>query len=539
MNQVFRKKPYIDSIMPLTSFLGVFLFFAALAPGIGRTADPQAPPPTLFSSVPESEIKTFYRAVASPAWIQQDGTLNEKGQTLFQTLRAANEHGLKPHAYGVNLIASSPPTPQLEDILTRAALKYIRDLKTGRSAPKEVAPELYIYSRAIGSGTLLATIYQTSNMAQSLEDLAPSYPEYALLKKRLAAFREIERDGGWRQLAITGTLRKQDRGDTVIALRHRLKAQHYLPSEAEDSPLFDDRLEQAVILFQNNHGLEIDGKIGPQTLQALNVPVQTRIRQIILNMERRRWLPHDLGERHIRVNIAGFYLKVFENNQLQLHLPIVVGKPYRKTPLFSTVMTDIIFHPYWHVPSSIASSSVIPEIIRDRGHLKRQGFEVLHTDGQQMRQIENPENLPWETFHSTHFPYLLRQKPGPRNALGSVRFSIRNSMAIYLHGTPDQGLFAQANRAKSSGCIRISDPLALLHYLLRRTPGWDPGRINNLYNQPQINDNLRPVTVPLEKQIPVHILYWTAWATPDSDFVQFRDDIYGRDSVLSAALLEK
>lgn len=111
--------------MPLTSFLGVFLFFAALAPEIDRTADPQAPPPTLFSSVPESEIKNFYRAVARPAWIQQDGTLNEKGQTLFQTLRAANEHGLKPHAYGVNLIASSPPTPPLEDILTRAALKYI------------------------------------------------------------------------------------------------------------------------------------------------------------------------------------------------------------------------------------------------------------------------------------------------------------------------------------------------------------------------------------------------------------------------------
>ena len=322
----------------------------------------------------------------------------------------------------------------------------------------------------------------------------------------------------------------------VTILRRRLVLQGYLERSHQFGAVFDEPLDAAIRNFQMHHGLVVDGKVGRRTLEALNVPVRDRIRQIILNMERWRWLPDDLGQTHIRVNIAGFYLRLYEETQLVMEMPVIVGKPYRKTPVFSSVITDLTFHPYWHVPVKIAYLNIIPEIVKDTGYLQREEFEVLQSgpDGRQ-KVVERPEALPWKSFLQGDFNYKLRQKPGRTNALGHLRFNIRNDFGIYMHGTPNQELFADVTRAASSGCIRVEDPLKLAKYILKGNPAWPESRIDEVYSQFETINNPKPVMVALVEPVPVHILYWTVWGEGD-DHLYFRNDIYGRDKILAQSL---
>lgn len=468
-------------------------------------------------------------------WHTDTGRLNIKGQALVDVLTKADEHGLDSHDY----IYASNPIQMSDEALTKAALAYISDLKVGRPPPREIDPALHLSSSEINAQSLLSDIYESMDIPVALEKLAPQYPEYLLLKNKLSEYRKIAEQGGWPKLPEGKTLKPGVEDDDVILLRTRLIAQGYLKPSVAISPNFDDELAESIQKFQWHHGLEVDGKVGRRTRNALNIPVEDRIIQIILNMERWRWLPDDLGRRHVRVNIAGFYLRVFEENQSVMEMPVVVGKPYRRTPVFSSVITDVTFHPYWHVPIKIAYSNVIPEIIKSIEYLKRQGFEVLKTEPEgKIKVIEQPETLPWSEFLNGHFPYKLRQKPGGKNALGHVRFNIRNDFDIYMHGTPDQGLFSEVVRAKSSGCIRVGEPLKLTEYLLRDQPSWPVSRIKGVYTQYENTTNPKPLNVTLIEPLPVHILYWTAWVG-DDDHLYFRDDIYGRDRILDQALFHK
>lgn len=479
------------------------------------------------TGVEKAQFSFFYQTIEAPAWKDQAGNLNTKGQALISVLQTADQHGLKPSDYGVTAYQS-----YTDKLLTKAALRYIHDLNAGRIAPKEIDSELYIYPRAVEAGRVLVEIYNSRDLSKAFERLAPGYPEYRFLKKKLAQFRELEKAGGWPVLSASQTLRPGDKGEEIVILRKRLAAQNYLSKNEPDSPVFDDEVRKAIENFQHHHGLNPDGYVGPKTRAALNVPVSERIGQIIINMERWRWLPDDLGKRHMRINIPGFHLKVFEGHDAKIEMPVIVGKPYRKTPVFSTVMTDVIFNPYWHVPVNIAFSHIIPEIIKDPGYLDRQGFEVLQygEDGQ-LRSVNSPNDLLWSSFSKGSFPYLLRQKPGIINALGHVRFSIKNNMSIYLHGTPNHGLFAQQERARSSGCIRVENPLGLLKYVLRGNTAWPESKIEELYYRHEQTEHLKPQMVPLKEQIPVHIVYWTAWVK-DDDYIYFSEDVYGRDKIL-------
>jgi murein L,D-transpeptidase YcbB/YkuD len=200
------------------------------------------------------------------------------------------------------------------------------------------------------------------------------------------------------------------------------------------------------------------------------------------------------------------------------------------------VISDLTFHPYWHVPVKIAYLNIIPEIVIDTGYLQREEFEVLQSgpDGRQ-QIVERPEALPWQSFLQGNFNYLLRQKPGSRNALGHLRFNIRNDLDIYMHGTPNQKLFADVTRAASSGCIRLAEPLKLAKYILKDNPAWPESRIDQIYSQFETINNPKPLMAALVEPVPVHILYWTAWGEGD-DHLYFRNDIYGRDKILAQNL---
>ena len=317
-------------------------------------------------------------------------------------------------------------------------------------------------------------------------------------------------------------------GRRVAVLRERLAITGDLDAPAERDEVFGDRLIGAVERFQARHGLEVDGVVGPATRRALNLPVAQRIAQILLNMERWRWMPDDLGRRYILVNLASFDLEVMAEGWSVMRMRVVVGRPYRKTPIFSSRMRHLEFNPTWTVPPSIAGADLLPIVRGDPDYLERSRIRVFDSWGSGARELD-PATIDWSRVSAERFPYMLRQDPGLDNALGLVKFIMPNGFSVYLHDTPQQQLFARRTRTFSSGCIRLERPMALAAYLLKDQAGWNPLRIDDVVYSGETT------RVALSHPIPVHMTYSTAWVDPDGT-LHFRADPYERDSILHQAL---
>jgi len=271
--------------------------------------------------------------------------------------------------------------------------------------------------------------------------------------------------------------------------------------------------------------------VGPATLEALNVPVEERIRQIEVNMERWRWLPQTLGTRYLLVNIANFELGVMEDSRRVMSLRAIVGKPYQRTPAFNAEMTYLVLNPYWNVPSDIARKEMVPLIKKDLEYLRKNSIRVFSGRNSARKEVD-PADLDWSSFTSGYFPYFLRQDAGSKNALGSMKFMFPNRFNVYLHDTPHKDLFNRTVRQFSHGCIRIEKALELAEYLLAKDSRWTRETLLESLNV-SVDRAIR-IPDPIE----VYILYWTAWVDEDGT-VQFRNDIYGRDKPLAEALEEK
>ncbi len=495
-------------------------------------------------------LQPFYVARGyEPVWLRED-VPSVALLRLDEAIRAAWREGLEPEHYHLEALQSTLATVvaqprarrdarllvDLELLASDAFLTLARHYAGGRVDPVTVDPGWFLQRGDLELLSLLEALDVTDAAAagQTLDALLPAQPEYDALRRRLALQREFDANGQWTPVASGPILREGDRDERVMALRGRLAELGDLAAdaaEADDAARFDTALAAALRRFQERHGLDPDGVLGPRSLTALNVPPEARIAQLRVNMERWRWLPRDLGEEHILVNIAGFYMRVVAGGEEVMRQRVIVGRPYRRTPVFTGRMTYLVLNPSWEVPHSLAVRDQLPLIRQNPAYLEEMGFSVLQGWGAEERRVD-PAGIDWAALGPRNFPYRLRQAPGPRNALGQAKFMFPNRHNVYLHDTPARGLFAKDERAASSGCIRVSDPMALAEWLLS-----GPGR-PTVMERTRIEQTLasgRETTVRLGRALPVHLLYWTAWVEDDGR-VHYVRDVYDRDAALLEAL---
>ena len=339
----------------------------------------------------------------------------------------------------------------------------------------------------------------------------------------LDRYEAIDAAGGFERLVSRKTLRLGDQSEHVASLRTRLSQTDAEMGLSEDAMLFDESLEAAVRRFQQRTGLETDGVVGPKTRAMLNVSAASRVQQIKRNIARWDALPDDLGARHVIVNIPAFELKVVEYGATVLEMPVIVGKRSRKTPVFSDSIKHLVLNPSWGVPRRIARNDILRKVQSNPNYLRAGGYTVTQGHGASARRVD-ASSIDWSQVSRENFPYSFRQAPGPKNALGEIKFMFPNKYSVYLHDTSSPNLFARTVRAFSSGCVRVSDPRALAEVLLAGEEGWDAEQIAASL------DTKRTRRVDLSEPVPVHLTYTTAWLDADG-VAQFRADIYGKDRV--------
>lgn len=443
---------------------------------------------------------------------------------LLEAIDGLGAHGLDPEHYGLERLRRLQGDAEGRDrVATAAWLTAAAHLLYGKIDPQSLEPRWSVAARQADFGAVLQYALATQTIGTSLEGFAPRQPLYAAMKLELARLKEMA-DAPIATVDDGPALKQGASGARVAQLQARLEQLGWLESAPAEAT-FDEATLSAVEGFQASEGLDADGIVGAATLRALNRGPGARIDQLRVNMERFRWLPEDLGRRHLRANIASFDVTAFENGApVRTHLTIV-GRPFRATPVFSDEIEYIDFNPWWETPNSLARADKLPLFQRDPDAVSRLGFQVLDGAG----NVVDPAGIDWMAHSRANFPYRLRQAPGPLNALGQVKIMFPNPHNIYIHDTPSRGLFAQRQRAFSSGCLRTQDPIDLAKWLLEETEGWTAARVDAAVASG------RETRARLTSRVPVHILYMTV-VSDGAGSVRFLDDIYQRDPAVLAGL---
>jgi murein L,D-transpeptidase YcbB/YkuD len=490
-------------------------------------------------------IPSFYEGRDFQPYWSNNGQLGTSTNELVAALANADADGLRPadyHLYTIRFLLNKLDrlqgegkfldTEELVDLdllLTDAFFLYGSHLLRGRINPETIDEQWINGNSTVDLAAILEEALLYDGVAVALKRLRPPHDGYRRMIEVLARLRAIASRGGWPVVGNGSNLQKGIQHRRVYALRQRLIfSGDYDSSGITSENLFDEKLADAVQRFQQRHGLKVDGVVGKRTLAALNVSVGSRIRQIKTNMERWRWIPHELGRRYILVNIAGFSLKIVENSQTVLESRVVVGKPHRSTPVFSDKVEYLVLNPYWYLPETIIVEDVVPKIIENPDYLARKKIKVFAVGSDETQELD-PAAIDWFEVSRKNLPYKLRQESGPTNVLGRVKIMFPNKFSVYLHDTPSQELFQKTSRDFSSGCIRVEKSLELVSYLLGNDSLWS---LENI--RASMKSSKRQV-VTLAEQIPIHILYWTAWVDVVGK-IHFRNDIYGRDKLLATAL---
>ena len=463
-----------------------------------------------------------------------DAAWNAEGlDQLVGMIDKASEEGLEPIDYHIEELRvlkgrltalDDLQKADLDILATDAFLLYVSHLMSGKSNPETLDPEWHVIRREGDPLAILESAISTGEVTGSIRAVLPRHRVYQSLKSALVRYKKISEAGGWPQVPGGEVLKPGMSGDRIVKVRARLTASGDLTDESAENPgYFDQTLQQAVEVFQKRHGLEADGILGKLTLEAMNVTVESRISQIEVNMERWRWLPQEFSKYYIKVNIADFTMEIVNQDVVQLRRDIIVGKKYRRTPVFSSKMSYLVFNPTWTIPPGILRNDILPAVRKDPGYLKNRNIKVY---GPQSKVLD-PDSIDWQSTRAMSYTYI--QEPGPTNALGAVKFMFPNTYSVYLHDTPSKELFRKSERTFSSGCIRVSQPLEVAAWLLADPVRWNLDAIKKIIREG------KTITLILKEQPDVYILYWTAW-TDQEGTVHFRKDIYERDPPIANSL---
>jgi L,D-transpeptidase YcbB len=465
----------------------------------------------------------FYRARAwQSAWVGRKQPLGE-GSALHEALGRAWEDGLPPARYRHDVATAvlerlaAEGEARLPDslavryhadfdlLLTEGFNRLARDLVAGMLSPADAGLDYRIAAEAPPADLILDRVLAGEAPARIVAELRPSLPQYERMRAALLAFHELDARGGWALLPGGGALAEGERGDRVAALRQRFiagmdGAEAALARAGEADPsLFDADLKSAVQRFQERHAIEPDGAVGAATQRELNHTLAERIAELQLNLDRWRWLPNDLGERYVLVNIAGFELEVVDGGRVIETMNVVVGQGSTETPIFADSIRFVVVNPYWNVPDGIMERTIRPAMAREPDYLARHDMEV--------------------------FEGRVRQRPGPLNSLGRYKFIFPNEHDVYLHDTPDGHLFSRTERAFSSGCVRLERPRDFARMLLRLQSSQDPESLDAIFASGSER------WLKLDRPLPVFLLYFTAWVQDDGS-VRFHHDVYGRSEAM-------
>ncbi len=507
---------------------------AVMAPTIGHasaraTGFKQA---VAEASARDKDLSAFYRANDyQPIWTGRSNRDNARRQAFLKAIANAGDHGLPAGRYDPDLIKtnvrrikSERDLGRLEVEMSRLFLLYARDVQTGILNPRRVDTEI---DRRVPLRDRKATLVSFANSSPQayVKSLPPKSADYTrLMKEKIRLEREIAK-GGWGQEVPVQKMEPGATGARVVALRNRLIRLGYMNRSA--SQTYDDKLRNAVATFQRDHGLNTDGIAGKGTLTEVNRGPEYRLGQVVVAMERERWMnfPGGRGDRHVYVNLADFRTKLYDNGKVTFETRSVIGErhPEKRSPEFSDKMEYLEINPDWTVPRSVLGRDYLPKLQKDPNAAAY--LELTDDTGRRVSRDE----IDFTQYTKETFPFTVRQPPGRANALGTVKFMFPNKHAIYLHDTPQRHLFARETRAFSAGCIRLHDPHDFAYVLLRRQM-----REPEPYFQRVLASGQQTI-VPLEKTVPVHLDYRTAF-TEAKGKTQFRRDVYGRDAKILRAL---
>lgn len=479
----------------------------------------------------------FYQAESSaPIWSQNGKPLPIVNDLLL-ILKKSYTEGLNPNDYHVDQISNmlvqfesnitmgetrkAMLLADLDVTLSDAFLLYARHMAYGKVDTMAAYPRWIITKRTVNLSDLLIQAAKSRNINEILKQITPRYIGYIRLRSKLNEFFKLTANNGWESIPAGLPLKLGATGKRVAILKQRLAMTGYLESTSADKDLIFDKATQAAVAeFQKDKALRSNGIVDQKTLQALNIPLDKRIKLIELNMDRLRWLPLNVGQRYVLVNIPNFSLDVIENNEDVLSMPVIVGKEANRSCVLSSKINYLELNPYWNLPNSIVVREILPILRRNPGYLDKDQIRVYNSNGDEI----DPYDVDWNMVTARNLALKFRQEPGTKNALGRVKFIFPNNCGIYLHDTPSRQLFSHRRRDFSHGCIRIGKPIEFADYLLADKPSWDEARIES-----QIESGRRQV-VTLANPIDVHIIYATAWIGEDG-LLKIRHDIYGIDDV--------
>jgi murein L,D-transpeptidase YcbB/YkuD len=488
----------------------------------------------------QEQIKKIYESTKfAPLWIKGDEPTSQAAY-LIEALRTSRLKGLNPNDYDAETLAtqsralkgaSAVAQASFDVSLTTATMRYISDLRIGRINPKHLKFGIDVHSKKYNLPEFIAQqVVSAENLQSVLDQIEPPYTGYRHIEAALTQYLDLAAKGdGPKVPVVTKAVAEGDSYAGIAQLAERLRLLGDLPAgESFDS--YSGALVEGVKRFQARHGLAPDGQLGAATLRELNTPLSERVQQIDDALERWRWMPPEFQQPPVLVNIPEFRLRAYsENHQLALSMNVVVGKAApTQTPVFTDDIRFIVFRPYWNVPPGILRRTIIPNIMKSNGYLARERFEVTDAGG---RVISPKDDL---VAGLRSGKYFVRQKPGPANSLGLIKFMFPNSHSVYLHSTPSTELFARSRRDFSSGCIRVEQPAELASFLLRNQPdGQEPWTVARVQAAMDSGKDNRQVNLTVK--VPVLILYVTAVAEEDGT-VHFFDDIYGHDKRLNTLL---